>query len=122
MSARDLVQAALTAGIPSKWKLIPAQDNIDVPSTTTILLKLISLENSKEGPKAAYEYTFVATVIEPGSDIVRVERTLDDHVEDLWQIIERVPNLNPTKAEKVAVNDSLLGYDLTFTALYSKES
>lgn len=120
MSARDLVQQALRAGMPKRWKLIPAQDNIDTPDRTTILLKLQSLENSKAGPRAAYEYTFVATIVEPGSDILRVERTLDDHVEDLWQLIEKESNLSPVKAEKVAVNDGLLGYDVTFTALYGK--
>lgn len=122
MSARDIVEAALRDKLPKLWKLVPAQVNIDTPSTTTVILKLQSLQNAAEAPQGAYEYTFVATLIEPGSDIERVERILDDHVEDLWIILESVPNIQPTKAEKVAVGDTLLGYDLTFTALYAKEA
>lgn len=121
MSARDLVETDLRKGIPKKWKLIPAQGNIDTPSETTLLLKLMSLTNSKEAPKAAYEFTFVVTIVEPGQDILRVERVLDDHVEDLWQAIEAVSHLNPEKAEKVALGD-LIAYDITFTALYKKEA
>lgn len=122
MSARDIVEAALRDALPKQWKLLPTQVNFDTPATTTVILKLQSLENAKEAPQGAYEYTFVATLVEPGSDIARVERILDDYIEDLWLLLEAVPNIQPTKAEKVAVNDALLGYDLTFTALYAKEA
>lgn len=122
MSARDIIEDALTETLPKGWKLIPAQTAIDTPSTTTVILKLRSLENAKEAPQGAYEYTFIATLVEPGEDVIRVEKALDDHVEDLWLLLEAIPNAQPTKAEKVAVGDALLGYDITFTALYAKEA
>lgn len=114
MSVRDQLAAALKPLLPKRWKLIPYQDSLDEISQTTVMFKLMKMENLKQAPLSHYSFTFLLTVIEPGSDMQKVETALDDHVEDLWQLLDMGLSWTaPQEATKVFYGSSNLAYDIT---------
>lgn len=124
MSVRSQLEATLKPLLPKRWKLIPYQDNVDELETTTVMFKLLRMENATETPISAFKFTFAITVVEPGNDMVKVEAALDDHVEDLWQLLEKkIPWTKPTLAEKVGFGDPVtnIGFDITTEALFEKQ-
>lgn len=116
MSVRSQLEAMLKPLLPKRWKLIPYQDNLDEISAVTVMFKLLKMENFKSAPLGAYNYTFSITIIEPGSDMSKVEAALDDHVEELWKLLDVHPQMQsvyPQEAVKVLYGATNLAYDIT---------
>lgn len=122
MSVRDELEELIKPRIPTDWKLLPYQDNIDQPDTPTVMFKQLKIENTKEAPRGSWTFTFVLTLVDGRTDPEIAEPALDDEVETLWMILNSISSVNPTLAEKVLFQNAYLAYDITTEVLGQKES
>ena len=120
-SVREWLQAQLRSELPEGWKFIPNQRMAATIDRITVVLKHTDIERLPEAPLGNLRNTVVLTVADPHEDQVRAENELDDAVLELCTAIDGLPNINWTRASKVLVNDTYLGWDITLTVISGKE-
>jgi hypothetical protein len=119
---REFLAAQLTTLLPGTWKLIPNQRMPETIDKTTVVVKLTTIEPLAEAPAGTLSNGAVITVADPHQDDVTAENALDDAVLELCTAIDAVPGMTWTKAEKVLVGQSYLGWDITASILSKKVS
>lgn len=107
--------------LPATWKLIPYQRMPQTISAPTVLFKQLSFTNLPEAPAAALEVAIVITVADPHLDQDRAEDALDDEVLELVFALDSLPNLSWSTAQKVLVNETYLGWDITCSTISAKK-
>lgn len=121
VSVRDYLKAELTPLLPTGWKFIPNQRMPETISKTTVVLKHTQMERLAEAPLGQLRNTVILTVADPHQDQIRAENALDDSVLELVSAIDTLVPINWTAAQKVLVNDTYLGWDITLTVITNKE-
>jgi len=120
-SVREWLEDQLTPELPEGWRFIPNQRMAATIDRITVVLKHTDIERLPEAPLGTLRNTVVLTVADPHEDQVRAENELDDAVLELCTAIDGLPNINWTRASKVLVNDTYLGWDITLTVISGKE-
>jgi hypothetical protein len=117
-SVRDLLVEALT--FPAGWAVIPEQRIPGTLSQTTVILKHSRIEKLDEAPIGHLRNTVTLTVVDPHTDQSLAENELDDAVLALITSLDGHPWINWSLAEKVAVRDPYIGWDVTLTVVTQK--
>jgi hypothetical protein len=120
-SLRDQLAAELKALLPAAWRFIPNQRMPQTISKVTAVLKLTRLEPLEEAPIGSLRSTIVLTVVSAHQDDVKAELELDDAVIEAATALDGHAWISWTGAEKVAVNEKYLGWDVTLTAITSSK-
>ena len=120
---RQVITSALKPLLPRGWKFFPYRVNPDAINSTTVWLRLQTIEKVPEAPQSqAHVVTYVVTVAVPESDPSEADARLDDEVITLVHALDALPNIRRTRAEQVSVTDAYLGFDITVEIItYSKE-
>ena len=115
MTIRDDLSTALKAVLPSAWKIIPYQRNLDALDSLTVILKQSTIQDAPDAPQGKYQVSYTVTIASPKQSVQNAEDDLDDAVFVLLDAIKGIPWVKCTKAQKVVVDDQYLGYDLDCT-------
>lgn len=121
LSVRDQLTQALGVVLPSGWRLVPWQGNLDGLDSPTVMLKQVGIKNAPSAPQGVYVFSYVLTVIEPTTDPERAEPLLDDEVETLWAVLDRMSWIDPQEAKKVLFQEACLAYDITADIITEKD-
>lgn len=111
---RHSLKAALEPLLPSTWRIIPYQKNIDKPDTTVVMFKQSEI---RPDPKARLTHVLIdmiATIICPLTDQARAEDELDDDVLALVFALHK-SRIAWTTATKVAWAAGTIAYDVSLT-------
>ena len=118
-SVRDYLATELTPLLPASWRIIPEQRMPQTLDTITVVLKHRRIERLAEAPVGNLRNEVVLTVVDPHEDWATAEDALDDAVNDVLTALDGHSQINWTLAEKVAVSDTYIGWDLTLTVITS---
>jgi len=118
VSVRDYLVAELT--FPESWRLIPNQRMPEKIEQTTVILKHLRMEKLAEAPVGNLRNTVILTVADPHTDQVEAENALDEAVLTLITALDGHIRINWTLAEKVAIRDPYIGWDVTLTVITTK--
>jgi hypothetical protein len=122
MSVRSQLEEALRAVIPTAWKLIPYQDNVDTLDAPLVMFKQSTITKAPEAPRGAYLFNYVITLVNDQTDPQKAENALDDDVETLFAILDGLRAMVPMEATKVLFQDTYMAYDITLKILTRKDS
>jgi hypothetical protein len=117
-SVRDLLVEALE--FPAGWVFIPDQRIPGTISATTVILKHSRIEPLPEAPIGTLRNTVTLTVVDPHENQSTAENELDDAVLTLITSLDSHSWINWSLAEKVAVRDPYIGWDVTLTVITQK--
>lgn len=121
-SVRDYLDGELTPLLPATWKLIPNQRMPETIDGITVVLKHLKIERLPEAPIGSLKNSVTITVADPHQDQVTAEDALDDSVLTLITALDGHSNILWTGADKVLVNNTYLGWDITVEVNTEKES
>jgi len=118
-SVRALIVAELQ--LPADWTVIPEARFPDTLTKTTVVLQHTRIERLPEGPLGALRNTVTLTVADPRTDVAAAEDALDDALVRLIGSLDRHSWLSWTEAEKVVHAERYVAWNLTLTALTSRD-
>jgi hypothetical protein len=121
-TVREWLEGQLTALLPDGWKIIPNQKTPQTIDVTTVVVKLTTIEPLAEAPAGSLSNGAVITIADPHKDDVAAENALDDSVLALCTALDALAGITWSKAQKVLVNDTYLGWDITCSILSTKAS
>jgi hypothetical protein len=119
---RKKLAEELTEALPDTWRIIPEQRNVDPQNRTVVVVKQRTLVKNPAAPNASRLVGFTLTLISRYVDTEKAEDDLDVTLPVLLAAIDGIPNLRWDEAEKVAIDDTRLGYDVTVQAPTKKEN
>jgi len=122
VSVRAYVEAQIKPLLPAEWKFIPNQTMPETISQTVVIVKHSRIEKLPAAPIGHLQNTVTLTIVDPHADEVKAENALDDSVLELLTAIDGHERINWSLAEKVAVKDPYIGWDITLTVITEKES
>lgn len=120
-NVRDYLKTELTPLIPSTWRIIPEQRMPDTITKTTVVLKHLRITRLPAAPIGSLDNSVVITIADPHKETAAAENALDDNVLELVTAIDGHDNISWSLAEKVNVNDTYLGWDITVAVTTQKE-
>lgn len=120
-SVRQYLDGELTPLLPAGWTLIPNQRMPETISVTTVVLKLLKIEPLPEAPIGSLKNTVTITVADPHTDQAKAEDALDESVLTLTTALDGHKNIIWKDADKVLVNDTYLGWDISVEVITEKE-
>jgi hypothetical protein len=122
VSVRTELVALLTPLLPTNWRIVPTNQNLDTLDRTVMQLKQQSLRPLPAAPNARLEVTYIATVISRHTDIVKAELELDESVLTFISALDALDAVLWSDATKVMANDDKnLAYDITLTIHTEKD-
>ncbi len=112
--ARAVLVEGIRPLLPRRWKLHPYSGAPDAINQATVWVSLRSIEKMPEAPQSRWlNTTFTVTIASSKASITEADEDLDDLVLDLFAAIDALPMVKRAGAERVAVNDTYLGFDIT---------
>ena len=111
---RAAVTDALKPILPTDWKLVSYQTNLDTISQPVVVLKLETVERHPQAPNGARLITYTLTVIEPKTAPGPADDALDHKLVVLLDAIDATPGLRWSKAQRVAT-DTNPAFDVSLT-------
>ena len=120
-TVREYLDETLPPLLPEGWKWVDSERAVDVTETTTVQWKQRRIAPLPEAPLAHLGVDGILTVSSPHADIEKAEDALDDAVLELVGALQSVPGIRFTEANKAAVDDQHLGYDLSITVITQKK-
>lgn len=122
MSARSELVRALKEGLPPRrYQVIDHEVSLGTIAKPTVILKQSTLSMLPQAPMGKLLVSFTVTVASPSTDARRREIELDDDVLALCVALDAHPDVMWTEARKVAVTESVLGYDIDTQIAIDKE-
>lgn len=113
---RQQLVDAITPLLPTTWKLIPYQRNVDTVNVPTVMIKQATIAPLPQAPLGALTVDYVATLISPHTDVEKAEAQLDDDAITLLDILLPLVKTSFQKAEKAMLTpNGPLCYDFTFS-------
>lgn len=119
---RKQLAEELTAALPDTWRVIPEQRSVDPQNRNVVIVKQQTLTKNPAAPNASRIIRFTLTLVSRYVDIEKAEDDLDITLPILLAAIDGIQNLRWEEAEKVAIDDTRLGYDVTVYAPTNKEN
>lgn len=116
------LSTAIKPLLPTGWKLVGYEDTIDEPDTTTVVLKLRSVQRLPAAPRGAYLTEWVVTVISSHSDPEKADPGLFDGLINFLDDLDTADGLDWlgwTTAQKV-IDSGRLAYDITIQTTTTK--
>lgn len=113
-SIRAAVIDALKPLLPSSWKLVAYQTNLDSISQPVVVLKLEEVQRHPAAPQGARLITYTLTIIEPKTAPGPADDSLDTNLVLLLEAIDATPGLNWSSAKRVAT-DTNPAFDVSLT-------
>lgn len=120
-TVRGWLEEQLVPLLPAKWRVIPYQRMPQTLDRPTVLFKQLSFTPLPEAPAGHLQVEVVITVADPHSDQDRAEDALDDEVLELVFALDSLNNLTWSTAQKVLVNETYLGWDITCSTISAKK-
>lgn len=111
----ELVKAQLPQSVTNgrkAWRFIPNQRSFDTPDTVTLVVKESSIRPHPAAPSARHQTTMTLTLVHPSTDIPTAEDELSVLVRTLIAAFTPINGVAFDTAEKVAVTDQLIGWDV----------
>jgi len=111
---RAWLDANLKPLLPTKWKWIPYQRDVDTLSAVTVWWKQSRITPDAAAPIGALKVEGTLTIASNLTDVTKAEEQLDQAVTDLCAAIDGLKGLAWTEATKVLVNDQgSFGWDIS---------
>lgn len=106
--------------LPSEWKFVPYQRNLDRLSQTTLMLKQSTVKPlpTIQGAGAGWQADYILTIISPNTDPEKAETQLDDDVLTLLETLATVMGSSVKQATRAQWGEngpSCYDIELTFT-------
>lgn len=117
----DWLAERLEPLMPEAWKLAPGMETPETIGVVTVAIKHLKIAPLAEAPKGHLTNQMVVTIANPHTDQVKSEAALDDDVLILVQALQDVKNLGFTEANKVLVNNTYLGWDISCSIISKKK-
>ncbi len=115
MSARDDVEAALTAALPDTYEFVDDLRDLDEPtSEKPITLQLMRNKLEPGKTQGSYEQEFDLWIVTGSSDPAIVEPELDAAVDDVLPLIDQIKWLTWSICERAIHPSNFHGYKITF--------
>lgn len=122
MSPRGQFMRQLSPKLPSKWRLIKFERNVDEIDRVTVLVRQRAVRRFAAAPLGFYETQFVLELIVPQTDMELAEDALD---EALFEFLAILDSINPTLWEStnkvLDATTKRLAYDVTTNFQTKKE-
>lgn len=110
---RNWLTANLKPLLPNKWKWEPYQRDVGTLATTTVWWKQERIVRFAEAPIGTVRVEGTVTVASALTDVAKSEEDLDQAVTAVCQAIDGLDGLAWTEAQKVAVDNSYFGWDIS---------
>jgi hypothetical protein len=124
-TVRGWVEAQLKPLLPSTWRLVPYQRNLDELNQVTVMLRLQRVVPLDEAPNGAWRAEWTLTIIHPGQDVTRAQKLLDQQLFELLNAIRDVratgQNIDWSDAQSVVFGDRYEAFDLTIRTILTKQ-
>jgi len=121
-SVREWLTEQITPLLDDSWRILPNQRMPATIDRITVVVKYTAMERLAEAPQTHLRNTVTLTIADPHEDQVKAEDALDDAVLALCTVLDSLPRIGWTGAQKVLVNETYLGWDITLTVISGKES
>jgi hypothetical protein len=119
---RAELESLIKPKLPKGWKFIPYRDSIDAITVTTVILKQNTVARSPIAPKSQLAIGLTMTVVVPVTDPKKAEDALDDATTTLAFILEGIPNLTWSPANRAEISSELPCYDIPIEYTTQKEA
>jgi hypothetical protein len=106
--------------LPTAWHVIPEQRMPETIARITVVIKHRRIEKLPEAPIGHLRHEVTLTVADPHTDVAAAEDALDEAVVELIGTLDGHPSISWSDAEKVAVNDTYFGWDLTLSVITNR--
>ena len=124
-TVRGWVEAQLKPLLPSTWRLVPYQRNLDEVDRVTVMLRLQRVVKLPEAPGGAYQAEWTLTIIQPGQDVTRGQKMLDQQVFELLDAILDLRktglNIDWSDAQSVVFGERNEAFDITIRTILEKQ-
>lgn len=108
--------------LPAGWRIKPNQVDPNTIDRVTVIFKFTEFVALSEAPVGHLQCEVVLTIIDPQSDLVKAENSLDDAVLELVTALDFAKGLRWTRAAKVLAYEKYLGWDITTQIISRKKS
>ncbi|MDH6181815.1 hypothetical protein M2152_001997 [Microbacteriaceae bacterium SG_E_30_P1] len=117
MSARKQLQTKIMGNLPrNKYEFIDDLRDLDEPTAERpVVLQLIRSQLSPGEYQGAYNQQFELWIVVGSSDPAIVEPELDDAVDDVLPVIDKLRFLTWSTCERARHPSDFHGYKITFT-------
>ena len=114
MNTRIDLADKIRAEVPATWTVIPYGVELENPLMPHVVVRQVSVARNAGAPRLYRDTGFTVALVEPGLAPDKVETALDDDVEILLDVLERIdiPGLIWTGADRVTFEGRFHGYEI----------
>lgn len=107
---------------PKTWLIVPEQRTFDAVGKTTLVVKQQRITRTSAAPIGIRTVEFTLTLVSRFKNIAAAEDDLDARLDELLQVLDAAGGIKWTTADKVAVTETYLGYDVEVEINTTKEN
>lgn len=122
-SVRALVAGYLAPIIPDTWTVVPhTVTTVNTLAAPTVFIEHSTIVPAPEAPSGHVHNTVVVTVLSHHTDYAKAEDAIDSDVLHLIEQLDDQDAIGWTRAEKIAMKDTYLGWAITLTFITATET
>ena len=114
MNTRIDLADKIRAEVPETWTVLPYGIELENPLTATVVVRQVSVARNAGAPRLYRDTGFTVGLVEPGLAPDKVETALDDDLELLLDVLDRIdiPGLIWSAADRVTFDSRFHGYEI----------